>query len=394
MRILQISDVYFPRVDAVSTSIRSFLREFEAKGHGVTLIVPDYGARADVPAEDVIRVASRSVPFDPVGRMMKPARVLELTERLRGAEYDVVHVQTPFVAHYVGRALARRLGVPLVETYPTFLEERLHHYVPFLPEDWVRFLARDFSRAQCNGVDCVVVPSTAMAGVLKRYGVDTPLRVIPTGIEPHLYDGGDGGRIRAQSGFTPDQPVLAYVGRLAHEKNLDFLLHVLRTAREKLPDLGLLLAGEGPAERHLRELAQTLGLAACVSFVGRPDDLQDRRDCYRAGDCFVFASRTETQGFPLLEAMACGIPVVALSAMGTADILKGRRGSLAPRDDVSDFAAEVVALLKDPERRRRLGAEGRAFVQEWSASAMAERMLELYADVCSASLAFTRAAAR
>lgn len=392
MRILQISDVYFPRVDAVSISIRSFLREFEAKGHSVTLIAPDYGVRGDNPAEDVIRVASRSAPFPPFDRMMKPSRVLELTERLRGGGYDIVHVQTPFVAHYLGRALARRLGVPLVESYPTFFEERLHYYIPFLPEEWVRFVARDFSRAQCNGVDRVVVPSTAMAQVLKTYGVRTPIRVIPTGIEPHVYEGGDGGRFRAGNGIAPDQPVVVYVGRLAHEKNLDFLLRAVRAVREKLPDVVLVIAGEGPLDRHLRDLAAALALD--VRFVGQPETVPERRDCFRAGDCFVFASRTETQGLPLLEAMACGVPVVALSAMGTADILKARRGTLAPREDIGEFGAEIFALLRDPERRMRMGEEGRAFAQEWSASAMAERMLDIYAELCAAPVPFTRAEAR
>jgi glycosyltransferase involved in cell wall biosynthesis len=233
-----------------------------------------------------------------------------------------------------------------------------------------------------------------MAEALKAYGVHTPIRVIPTGIEPHVYDGGDGARFRTRHGIAPDHTTLVYVGRLAHEKNLDFLLNALRAAREKLPQVCLILAGEGPAEPHLRELAGTLGLAAHVRFVGRPETAEDRRDCYRAGDCFVFASRTETQGLPLLEAMACGVAVVALSTMGTADILKARRGSVTARDDVRDFAAEVVALLRDPERRERLGREGRAFAQEWSASAMAERMLDLYTDVCAARMPFIRAAAR
>lgn len=392
MRILQISDVYFPRVDGVSTSIRSFMRELEAKGHGVTLIAPDYRVRADEPAEDVIRVSARRMPFDPADRMMKPTRVLELTERLRGGEYDLVHVHTPFVAHYVGRALARRLGLPLVETYPSFFEERLHHYIPFLPGDWVRFLARDFSRAQCNGVDRVIVPSSAMAEVLKGYGVRTPIRVVPTGIEPHVYQGGDGARFRAWNGIAPDQPALVYVGRLAPEKNVDFLLHVLRAVREQMPSVVLVLAGRGPAEPELRDLAGRLGIAANVRFVGSPERPAERRDCYRAGDCFVFASRTETQGLPLLEAMACGVPVIALPAMGTTDVLKARRGALCPRDEVADFAAQAVALLRDPERRQRLGEEGRAFAQEWSASAMAERVLDTYAEVCAARAPVPRAA--
>ncbi|MBI3530508.1 MAG: glycosyltransferase [Betaproteobacteria bacterium] len=170
MNVLMISDVYFPRVNGVSTSIQTFRRELAALGHEVDLIAPAYPARY---AEDshTLRVASRFVPLDPEDRMMKVREVRALLPRLREGRYDLVHIQTPFVAHYVGIEIADALGVPRVETYHTFFEEYLFHYVPVLPRGVLRGLSRHFSRKQCNRMNALIVPSSPMRDKLAQYGV-------------------------------------------------------------------------------------------------------------------------------------------------------------------------------------------------------------------------------
>ncbi len=104
-------------------------------------------------------------------------------------------------------------------------------------------------------------------------------------------------------------------------------------------------------------------------------------DCYCAGDAFVFASRTETQGLVLLEAMALGLPVVSTAVMGTRDILEPGRGALVAPEDEAEFAGRVVSLLLDPAARRRLSSEARGYASEWAAPCMAARLLEFYAGV-------------
>ncbi|HYN76670.1 MAG TPA: glycosyltransferase, partial [Lamprocystis sp. (in: g-proteobacteria)] len=172
MRILMISDVYFPRVNGVSTSIQTFAREFAAKGHEVTLIAPDYGRDAPEPF-GVIRIPSRFLPVDPEDRVLRVRAVRRAGDRLVGRGFDLLHIHTPFIGHYSGLALARRLGLPTVETYHTFFEQYLDKYVPIIPSAWLRLAARRFSAAQCNDVDALVVPSNAMLAVLLRYGVRT-----------------------------------------------------------------------------------------------------------------------------------------------------------------------------------------------------------------------------
>ena len=213
MRILMISDVYFPRVNGVSTSIQTFARGLVACGHEVTLIAPDYGARGgqgQTEPFEVLRLASRYLPLDPEDRMLRPGRVRALLGTgnvgLKGRGFDLVHIQTPFVAHYTGLSLARRLGVPVVESYHTFFEQYLDSYVPLIPSAWLRLAARRFSASQGNAVDALVVPSEAMRQVLEAYGVRTPIRVIPTGIEAGRLPPGDGAGFRRAHGIARDTP--------------------------------------------------------------------------------------------------------------------------------------------------------------------------------------------
>lgn len=375
MRVLMVSDVYFPRVNGVSTSIETFRATLGTEGVEVRLLAPRYADEADTP--DIVRVAARAVPVDPEDRMMawRSAREKVLRE---AAGCDLIHIQTPFVAHYAGLRAARKLGKPVLATYHTFFEEYLYHYARWLPRGLMRAVARGFSRAQCNDLDAVIVPSTAMHDCLTNYGVTRPIHVLPTGIPLARFAAGDRSGFRVRRGIGAQRPTVLFVGRVAHEKNIRFLLQMLARVCQSRPDILLLITGEGPAEPSLRAEVARLGLAGNVEFLGYLDRQRELPDCYAAVDAFVFASRTETQGLVLLEAMAMGVPVVALAAMGTKDILASRRGCLVPADDPEAFATELLRLLADPALRQRLSDEARTYAGEWSDQAMAMRLAGLY----------------
>jgi glycosyltransferase involved in cell wall biosynthesis len=377
VRILMISDVYFPRINGVSTSIQTFRRDLQRLGHDVELVAPAYPGH-ECAEPWIRRVASGYVPRDPEDRMMRRRPIRGLLSELRARHFDLLHIQTPFVAHYAGLELARELAIPVVESYHTYFEEYLHHYVPLLPSGLTRFIARRFTCSQGNSVDHLIAPSRAMHQVLAEYGVRTPITVLPTGLEDDRFAHGDGAAFRARHGIAPARPVLVHVGRIAHEKNIDFLLRMFVHVHRDLPEALLLVAGEGPALAHCRELAVTLGLGEATRFVGYLDRARELLDCYRAGDLFVFASRTETQGLVLLEAMAQGIPVVSTAHMGTLDILGPGRGCVVCREDERSFGREVVATLSDQARLQRLGRDAQAYAAGWSALDMARRLQSLY----------------
>ena len=183
---------------------------------------------------------------------------------------------------------------------------------------------------------------------------------------------------REQQGIAPDRPVLLFVGRVAHEKNIGFLLKVVARVRSDIPDVLFVIAGEGPARASLEQDARTLGLANNVRFIGYLDRHTELNDCYSAADCFIFSSRTETQGLVLLEAMAQGIAVVSIAEMGTRDVLKDGSGVRIAQEDVADFSSKVVTLLGNGQMRRELGDSGRGYANEWSAKRQSQRMLAFY----------------
>jgi 1,2-diacylglycerol 3-alpha-glucosyltransferase len=382
VRILMISDVSFPRVNGVSTSIATFRRQLHELGHTTALVAPAYATEASDDGP-VVRVASRPVPLDPEDRLMSRRDLRAKLAALAGQRFDLIHVHTPFIAHYAGVEFARRMAVPVIETYHTYFEEYFHHYVPFLPRALLGFLARRLTVSQCAALDALVVPSQAMQSALEQYGVRTPMHVIPTGIDGARFHGGDGAAFRRRHGIGAGRPVLAHISRVAHEKNIDFILRALVLIVRAQPDVLLVVAGEGPALPHTRRLAQRLGIADHVLFVGYLDRGGELLDCYRAADLFVYASRTETQGLVLLEALALGVPVVSTAVMGTADVLRDVKGAVVAPDDEAAFAMTVANTLADPALRARLAERAPLDAAAWSARAMAERLESLYRQLLS-----------
>ena len=387
MRILMVSDVYFPRVNGVSTSIETFRRTLAAHGVEVRLVVPRYGDEA---AEDgVVRVAGRPVPGDREDRLVG-WRAMQRAVLAAAQDCDLIHIQTPFVAHYAGLRAARKLGLPVLATYHTLFEEYLQHYARFLPGGWLKAQARAFSHRQCNALDAVVVPSTAMRQRLESYGVTAPLHVLPTGIPLARFARGDGPAFRARHGIPVGQPVALFVGRVAHEKNIGFLLEALVHARRLRPEVLLVVAGEGPAMADLQAQVRALGLQGGVRFIGYLDRQQALPDCYAAADVFVFASRTETQGLVLLEAMAAGLPVIALAEMGTIDILAPGRGAFCPPPEPRAFGEMLGHFLNRSEAWRHLAEEAPTYAREWSDTAMAARLAGLYRDLAGLKIGLER----
>lgn len=377
MNILMISDVYFPRVNGVSTSIMTLRRELKALGHTVTLVAPAYGM-GEAAEDDIVRISGRPVLMDPEDRLMSMKSLQALPQTLSAESFDLVHIHTPFLAHYTGLSLAKAFNIPCVETYHTFFEEYLYHYIPFLPKALMRYAARHFSRRQCAQVDGLVLPSIAMDEALRRYGVHAFSKIIPTGIELSDFSHCDPDGFRRKHGIAPTRPVVVYVGRVAFEKNIEFLLLMLSQLRHSIPDVLLIIAGEGPAEAKLRKTVEGLNLGANVLFVGYLERATELPACYCAGNAFVFASRTETQGLVLLEAMALGVPVVSTAVMGTRDILAAGRGCRVADDNPVAFAATLQEVLTNSALRARLSLEAKQHALDWSAPQMAQQMLAFY----------------
>jgi len=233
MRVLMISDVYFPRVNGVSTSIRTFRQALLQQGVDSTLVAPGYPGQVE-PDDAVVRVPGRYLPFDPEDRLMRYRKLRAALRSIDPHQFDLIHVQTPFAAHYAGVASGRRFRKPVVSTYHTLFAEYIHCYAPWLPGGIGRRLAQRLSRSQCNAVDMVVAPSAIMHETLRGYGVNSRIEVVPTGLPLQHFHHGDGAGFRSRFGIEQDRPVALYVGRVAHEKNLPLLLQMMQLLKKQL----------------------------------------------------------------------------------------------------------------------------------------------------------------
>jgi glycosyltransferase involved in cell wall biosynthesis len=358
----------------VPTAVDTMRRGLEALGHHVVVVAPRLAGAADAGA-GVIRVPAVPAPTYPDFALPLPLG-RTLAHRLLALELDVFHAHHPFLLGVSARRLARAAGRPLVFTYHT-LYDRYAHYVP-LPRGMVARRAIRWSTAFADTADLVLAPSDFVVRRLRAQGVRRPIEVLATGVDLDQFRPGDRVAARNALGLAATDRVLLYAGRLDREKNLPFLLDAV--ARVSAPGMRLLMVGRGTQAAALREEALRRGLGGRVEFRGgvRPDRLATY---YQAADVFVFASTTETQGLAVLEAMACGLPVVAVRASGVEEVVaEGVSGLLVP-EDASVFATAVSQVLADADLATKLAHGGREAAGRLGAAGQVRRLVDAYRRV-------------
>jgi 1,2-diacylglycerol 3-alpha-glucosyltransferase len=379
MKILMLSDVYLPRINGVTFAIKGIRKSLSRHNIDIDLIVPCYNRDMEE-TPGIIRVPSYKIPFSPEDRLIN-YRAMRSTVMSIASNYDLIHVQTPFVAHYIGVQAAKRYNKPVITTYHTLFEEYFQHYLPFISQKFLKRFVKRISRHQCQGLNGVIVPSQAIYDRLHEYGVTTPLHQIPTGIDVGHFSSGNRTIFRDQHGITHDQPVALYVGRVAREKNIELLMHSFTHVVSSQPEAMLLIAGDGPAMEELKELSYELNLTANIKFLGYVDNQEELPNCYAGADVFVFASRTETQGLVLLEAMAAGLPVVAIAEMGTIEILKGNPACLTPSPTMESFGEAMAKLLTNQQLCLAMSSTARDQSKSWSEDLTSQKLVDLYSSL-------------
>ncbi|MGC9530639.1 MAG: glycosyltransferase family 4 protein [Candidatus Bipolaricaulaceae bacterium] len=371
MRIGLFSDTYLPQINGVTTTVHWLREELEHMGHEVFVFCPHYDRR-EYSDPSVVRLPSLPFLFHRESRFAFP---IPVRARRLLDELEAVHSHTPFSLGGLALWAARRRGVPHVHTYHT-LYVAYRHYLP-PPLRPPRRMAEVLSAAFCNRCDAVTVESTPIRDELVRYGVRVPVHVFPFGVNLREFASPVQHSLREDLGVPAAAPLLLYVGRLAREKNTHFLVRAFREVLSMRPDAFLAMVGGGPAAEDLAGQARRLGVAGRVLFPGYVG--HDRlMDYYRGADVFVFASKTETQGLVVLEAMAGGLPVVAIGAMGVLDIVRdGENGLFAPEDEVL-YARRVVELLEDGALRGRLREGALTTARQLSTAASARRLLDVF----------------
>ncbi len=378
MKIALVTDTYFPRINGVAASTQIFAEEFAKLGHEVHIYAPEFPNSVDESDHyRVFRFPSMYLFFDPEDRLGLPSRDKKLVQQFIDEKYDIVHTQTPFTIGGPAVKWARESGAKVVHTYHTLFAAYTEHYLWFLPKAVGIWYAKSTSRKYCNSCDLLITPSTEMEKALLSYNVTKPIQVIPTGIRLQRFEGRDRERFRNLKGYKPTDKLLLFMGRVAEEKNIDFLIKVVHRLRPEIPDIRFLIAGEGAAKKRLEKMVDDLQMQDIVHFAGYLSK-EDWRDCYAGSDLFVFASITETQGLVVTEAMAAGTPVVAVGEMGIKDVMASSKGGLVTKLNEDEFTDAVRRMLTDKKLYDEKKSETLTEADKWSSTSMAKRMIEAY----------------
>ncbi len=373
-----LTNTFTPHVGGVARSVVAFTDEYRARGHRVLVVAPEFPAMPQHEI-DVVRIPAIQNFNGSDFSVVLPVSGL-LVSVLDEFAPDIIHAHHPYLLGVTALRVARYRNLPLVFTHHT-LHEEYTHYVPGDAPKLRRFIIEAATR-YANLSDQVFAPSESIMALLRERGVKTPIAVVPTGVQAENFAQGNGRRFRESIGIPEEAFVAGHLGRLAPEKNLEFLAEAAAAFLKTSSRAHFLVIGTGPSEKTIREIFAREGLNARLHIAGILEHGQ-LADALHAMNLFVFASKSETQGMVLTEAMAAGLPVVALDANGVREVVVDySNGRLLHGESINDFVSAMQWVAGLSERQyQELERAALDTAEAFSMSHSADRALACYTDL-------------
>lgn len=364
----------------MASSVHTLFEELTRLGHEVHVWAPK--TKGSPRRKNIHLIASMPLVLLKERRLCvySPA----LLKRINRYRFDIVHTHTEFAVGILGRTIARMQRCPLVHTYHTIWEDYMYYVTRGFQDNRARMLARRVSRRWCNRCDMIIAPTQKTTDKLRGYGVKSPIRVIPSGLDlvrfdPALHAADRVARRRAEIGVPPGAKVILYLGRISKEKSIEDVMDAMPRVLNRYPETYFVLIGSGPWSPMLEKQAQSLGIASKVIFAG-PKPWPLIHEYYAIADVFVSASRSETQGLTYIEALASGVPVVAWQdACLEGVVVPGENGLLC--QSLPELADGIERAVSPDGQIMRQQAS--ASVQGFSKAAFAGKMVKAYRQVLS-----------
>jgi glycosyltransferase involved in cell wall biosynthesis len=384
MNICMFTNTYLPHVGGVARSVSIFSRSLRNAGHSVLTIAPTYPGfeEYDKSEPEVFRVPAIQ-NFNGSDFSARVPLPFFVDEQIEAFEPDIVHSHHPYLLGDTALRIARRKNLPLIFTHHTLYEEYIH-YILKNPGNLKRFAAF-LSTNYANLCDRVIAPSKSIEELIRKRGVTVPIEEIPTGVDIDFFSSGNGGSFRKKCEIPPNSFVVGHLGRLAPEKNIDYLATAVAHTLAKREDAYFLVVGQGPGEPTIKRIFDDLGVEKRLIMAGKKTG-QLLADAYGAMDLFAFASKTETQGMVLTEAMAAGVPVVALDAPGAREVITDEQNGRLLDDQCSifEFSDALLGAIAAPVELAIWADAARSTARRFSRERTTECLINVYAGILGA----------
>ncbi|MCC7117598.1 MAG: glycosyltransferase [Anaerolineales bacterium] len=378
LRIGLFTDTYAPQVNGVSVSLQLVSEGLRKRGHQVTIFAPRFPGYTDN-QPSVVRLPSLKYLNDPpiyVAVLGTPRTTWSLTRK----HFDVLHAHSPLSVGLLAYLTASTKHLPLIYTYHTSITDYTH-YLKFIGGTGViRHGARWFSAASTNLGDQIVVPSPKFYRLLLEQKVKKPIHIIPNGINLSQFQTAkNAGSLRNRLGVGKDAPILLFVGRIDPEKRLEFLIDAFALLADQNPDAQLVFAGDGGARADLEEKAAGLKVKGRIHFLGMMQR-EKLPDVFHDATVFLSASTSEVHPISVIEALASGLPIVAVEDGAFEGMVENDQNGYQVPGEVSVFAETVSALIKDRAKLTCFGQHSRTLSEKYSIEGQVKALEQLYVE--------------
>jgi glycosyltransferase involved in cell wall biosynthesis len=380
MRILHITATYPPSINGVAVSCQRTIEQLRVQGEEVYLVAPKHKGRVTTEVDIELPSIPNPVVKDyPVSLPLPYQLVTRKINQIQGG-IDVVHVHHPFTIGSLAKKIANDYKIPLVFTHHTKYADYSNSYAPFFPGNSSELLVNRSVRKFCNTCDVVIAPTASIQVDLKKV-VSTRIVTISTaGIREDMRIKGDKSSLRKKL-HLPDKKVVLTVTRITKEKNIDRLIEIAKLLqRQNLNKYILVIVGVGPELESVQEEIIKNKLEDYVLMAGKKTQ-EELKEFYSAADIFLYLTLTDTLGITLIEAMSASLPIVAVNAPNTRDILKGQLGGRLVLDRSADYLEAIEKIMSDRETLLEMGRANYRLSRQYVIAKTTKDLVGLYRDL-------------
>jgi len=383
MRIGIFTDTYPPYINGVSTSVAMLENALKKKGHQVYIVTvnPDDLSYKYENDDHIVRIPG--IPIGIYDYRLTGIYPLRALNKIKKWNLDIIHSHTEFGVGTFARIVAKQFDIPVVHTYHTMYEDYVHYITKGYFMGASRKIVEYLTKFYCDHTATeLIVPTKKTYDLFKqKYKYDRNVHIIPTGIEierfyKENFNNSELLELRKKLGLKKDDFVILFVGRLAQEKSIDFLIDAHAGICKKYNRAKLMIIGDGPDMKKFQKQVEKLKIADNVIFTGKVP-WEEVPKYYSIASVFATASKSETQGLTVIEAMAASIPVVCVDDESFRDVvIDGLNGFLFKNK--RQYKKQIEYFIEDSSKLKKMGNQARINAESHSSKYFAERVLDVY----------------